>query len=759
MPKTSGEAQRELANVLLRATTEDDVADIVRLAESIGGPLRMRPVGDRPNNIGTIGLGSDPALGLVERITNAMDAVLDLGHFMHNCDRPASPRDAARRWFGVPSSGLADMSEADRRRLGEAIRVVLEESGVAKRPTVVVEDRGIGQSPADFPRTLLSLNEQNKVNQPWNMGTYGQGGSVTYQASLATIILSRRHPKYLGGDQDAVGWTVVLRHMDPHSQALPSYQYLVAEDNSVLHLPTAHFPELLHGTRVTHIGYDLQGWAGPFTTGLWQFLHSAVFDPVLPFLITGRRESERRYGSRIVVGNATRLERPEKARGDLEIAHKDSLRCDLGPKLGHVTFNYWVVRRPIESGAKSDPIAGYTRAEAAVSITLFGQRQDTESRTWIKDNAKYPFLYKNMIVQVDADGLTPYAKGEIFASTRERARQGDLRGLIYSRLAEVLRGDDELRRLHHEEKERLLSRSATAASEKVRKRLADFIKTKLKEQRRIAGGGTEQGQPGSRKGRSGKPTPPRDIDDSALPNVPSRLQFASRRIRVYQGARSHVWVEVNAKNGYLPSHDEDLKMHWSSAGSSADKVRVAMQSTLLGGRSRWYIEADPDAEIGEYVLQAELLTANGTLSDRLTVVVAPPLPAIGVSKGTEPETGPRVEWVSRDDWEDHAGRLDARAVGYVTEDEEETIIWVNRHLDLLEKALAPRSLTPEAIETRATRYQYPIACALWLQEQAAKTADPRPSEAYQRDEQRRMAEAVLVAIDPDVAVAEVLSEE
>jgi hypothetical protein len=357
-----------------------------------------------------------------------------------------------------------------------------------------------------------------------------------------------------------------------------------------------------------------------------------------------------------------------------------------------------------------------------------------------------------MIVQVNADDLTPLAKGEIFASTRERARKGDLRALIYDRLAEVLRNDDELKRLNHEEKERLLARSTGIANDKVRKRLAQFVKTKLKELSKRGFGGADLGEKEQKKKRTGKPTPPRDIDDRHLPSVPTKLEIKSKQIRVMQGARSHTWVEINAKNGYLPEHDSDLSMTWVGA-SHGNKLRIAMRSKLLGGKSRWYLEADPDAPVGEYVLRVSLLTASGILSDSTTVAVAKPPPANAQKKGNEPETGPRVEWVTRDVWAEHDGRLDGQTVGYVSEDDEETIIWVNRHLDLLEKALAPRHLTPEAIELRATRYQYPIACALWLQEYAMKSANPRPSEGYQKHELRRTAEAVLVAIDPDVDVA------
>jgi hypothetical protein len=114
--------------------------------------------------------------------------------------------------------------------------------------------------------------------------------------------------------------------------------------------------------------------------------------------------------------------------------------------------------------------------------------------------------------------------------------------------------------------------------------------------------------------------------------------------------------------------------------------------------------------------------------------------------------------VPREEWEAHkfgdgGETMDKRTVGYVTEDDEETIIWVNRHLEILDKALSASKLTPEAVTTRADRYQYPIACGLWLQHDSEKKAKDKPSEAYRKDELLRLAEAVLTAIDPDVDLA------
>ena len=119
----------------------------------------------------------------------------------------------------------------------------------------------------------------------------------------------------------------------------------------------------------------------------------------------------------------------------------------------------------------------------------------------------------------------------------------------------------------------------------------------------------------------------------------------------------------------------------------------------------------------------------------------------------EPETGPRVEWVYREHWDDHSGNLDALTVGYVTEDDEETVIWVNRNFHRLDAALAGRNLTAEQTDTRATRYQFPVACALWLQHDDLKKANPRPDEKYVKAEMDRLAEAVIIAADPDVDAA------
>ncbi len=747
-------SEQELANAVWDAKTPEDVKRILTLARAVYGELKWRAVGDRPNNHGNIRMGSDPGLALVERITNGIDAVVSLrARTDGSPTKPRDPREAGRLWFGVPTSGFNELTAEERRKLGLNVRVRLDESGEGRRPTIVIQDWGEGQTPKQFPKTLVSLNESNKADQPWTMGTYGQGGSVALGFCKATLIISKRSPTIENAN---VGWTLITEHpAGENGQKLPNYQFLVTSSGEVPELRPELLGDLQHGTKVVHVAYDLQRLTGPVTTQMWQFLHSALFDPVLPFELSGTRKNDPANNTRIIVGNRARLERPELARGDLELAHRDSYAHDLGGEVGSVEINYWCVRRPLDSASTSEPLDSYCNADTAISITLFGQRQDNRQRAWLKDRIKLPFLYKRLIVQVSCDGLKPAAKGELFTSTRERATESDLKEKVYYELERILLNDEELKRLNHEEKERMLSQSTAKVSEKVQKRLGEFIKTVLKDVQRPGGGSAEEGDEGTKKPRPGKPSPPRNTDDTNLHGFPTMLKFEKDELTAVQGAGSHVWLLVDAKNGFFPQHEGELVVQWS--GPSTEHLpRVSSRSELLGGKSRWLMATEGSTPLGDYRLEARMMTPNGPLATALVLHVVAPPPAKPKTKSTEPATGPKIQWVFKEQWDAHD--MNENIVGKVTEDDE-TIIWVNRHLKSLERALAGRSLTEEAIETRASRYLYPVACALWLQSHEVKSMEEKPNEVWLQRELARMAEAVLLAIDPDVDLAMELSAE
>ena len=756
----SPEAPR-LAQLLWNARTPADVEAILSAVEA-AEPLAWRAIGDRPNNNGTIRMASDPNLALIERVTNGMDAVLDFASLEHPGDEVANPREAARKWLGIPAGGLAEMIATERRNLAARLSVTFRDSGEKGRPTIVIQDSGTGQAQKAVPKTLCSLNESNKIKQPWTMGTYGQGGSVTFGFSRATVILTRRHPSHLGTDDiDSVSWTVVQMHQYDDS-VMPTYEYLVGGDHELHTLPPALFPDFPRGTRIIHIGYDWRGASTPFTTNPWQFFHSALFDPVMPFMLAGdRTANEQSIGSRVIIGNAARLARTDEAtaRGEIEIAHADSNRIDLGKDYGHVTTYWWVVTRPEGSDSKTDPAASYVRADNAVCMTLFGQRQDAEPRYWIKERLQVPFLFKNLIVQISCDDLTARGKNEVFASTRERATRGDLHSRIFEAVLAAMQADGELKRLDRELRERVLSKSTDAASEKVRKRLRDFIKTRLKGLSKPgkggqAGAGTGGARPPKRPAHA--PSPPRDTDDSHLPSVPTYIRFQHTFLHVHQGGRTHVTVEINAKNGYLPDYDDDIELQFE--GPAQEKLRNPMRSRLLGGESRWFFEANEDAPLGANKVIVTMVTAQGTISADATIEVLAPPPADPTAPGIEDETGPNVRWVQAPEAAELGWASDE--IGEVDVSEEATDILIHRDANILRQALNIRALTEEAVNARAERYLFPVACALWLQYDAVKRLDGenRPSDDYQKAERLRIAEAVLLASNPDVDLAQIEGE-
>ena len=750
-------SSRKLARAALTATSTADVDALITAAATEYGGAHWRDLGDRANNAGTVQIASNAASALTERITNAIDGMLELKAAEHTGSLPSSPRQAARDWYGISRAGVGEMSDTDRRRLAENISVILEDSGEADRPTIRVTDRGIGQHPDDAPTTLLSLNENNKLAKPYLQGAYGQGASATYRFGRYTVIITRRAPALTGGRADLVGWTVVWEDPgDPTVQKLPTYKYLVDANGEIpVFAPSALDDGDWHGVQITHIAYELRGYIAAYTqpkNGVWALFHSALFDPVLPFLVGGNRPADikavKANSTRVVIGNAARLNNPSGPRGDLDVSYRNSETFDLtkatGRDLGSLSINYWVLQRPPGSTSTSDPTASYVGTDNAVTMTLSGQRQDTESRTWLRNRTELPFLVRNLIVQIDVDGLSPVAKRELFASTRERAVDSDLRDRIYAEVATVLKQDSELRRLEREERDKLLAQSTEQVDEKVRERLRKHIQTLLKSKtRKVKRADTVPDNPGGAGGGTSK----RDTDDSKLNAVPTRIAFLRDPITIKRGGTTNVWVEINAKNGYLPDHEADLSVTFDAA--LGGKVTDIAKSRLLGGRSQWRLQAASDAPLGDFTVDAVMVTASGVINASATISVIEP--AKTKKKTTiveQPDNGPVIKWMRRNAW-DGLG-WNAQTVGEVRVRSDETLILINRDQRLLERALdANKKLSKEQIQTRESRYLFPVACALYEQHEAAKEMKQLPTPEYVAGELERLAEAVLLVIDQE----------
>src|SRR5262245_34499234 len=91
-------------------TILDEVGDHTNVELDVPfGPFQLcwHPFGNNPLNESSVGLGKKPGRSLTERVTNAIDAVLE-DRAPAGVTLPTSARAAAQQWFGRPVSGPGD---------------------------------------------------------------------------------------------------------------------------------------------------------------------------------------------------------------------------------------------------------------------------------------------------------------------------------------------------------------------------------------------------------------------------------------------------------------------------------------------------------------------------------------------------------------------------------------------------------------------------------------------------------------------------
>ena len=445
-----------------------------------------RPVGDNEANYGLINIGSDPGNALIERITNAIDGVIEREALRQLAKKrgtiPASPREAVERWFRVPGGRVTNLGDpAKRQPLADNVVVTLLDGDHKRRPSVRIQDRGVGLTPSLVPTTILSLSGTNKIDKPYLAGAYGQGGSTVLAFSPdGTLFVSRRQPDLLrNGQGDVVAVTFArYEELDPAKNKNGRYAYLVTRNLDVPHFPAALLPHFEPGTCVIHFNLGIDRYSARMTqlTGsLWWLLQNSLFDAVLPIWaedaragILGGKEKERRT----IAGNYTRLADDRRDR----IEHSDSVDVHLEHSSGStvVKVNYWVVRSK-DDGGSAQPIDAYVDPYQPIAYTYFGQTHGTDERRFTSERLQLPYLAKFLILQVELDHLLPAARRELLSSTRDRLKRTPFFFEMRERICAALAEDDELIRLNDVRKEELLSRHSDKDRERMRQRFAQLM--------------------------------------------------------------------------------------------------------------------------------------------------------------------------------------------------------------------------------------------------------------------------------------------
>ena len=458
-----------MQDILQRLVTITKIEDITDFLEDLKEEIDLlwRPVGDRKNNLATINIGSFPASGLVERITNAIDTVIERKWEERGQPDISSPRQAATELFSIPNGSLRNIKNARDKALAEISKnvcVTIWDSGNDSRPTVDIRDFGKGLLSKEFPDSIMSLNNSNKIGKKFLSGAFGQGGSTALPYSLYTIICSR---SVKSEERSSVAVTLVRYNpgdinVDKHGL----YEYLVDPQTN---LPfTVEIKDFPVGTLVRHASMDL----GKFnkimtapTSSIWYLAHHYIFDPVLPFTIESKRSRDQSilHSRRSIFGNARRLDNNQKYKREARITFSN----------GYLDVFWWVLNFDDE---KEGNIRNYIFASKPVIITYNGQKQGELSNSIIKDELKLPYLDKFIVVQVDCDGLDAEDKRHLFATTREQLKETSILDKLKGAVVQILKSDENLQHFDNLRREKFMSQSNNDSLDGLRKKLEKRLK-------------------------------------------------------------------------------------------------------------------------------------------------------------------------------------------------------------------------------------------------------------------------------------------
>jgi len=735
--------REELLLALRASATPSQVAEVL----DAWGSQRTtwQPVGHRESNRGTIEAAADPGRSLVERLTNGIDAVLEFEHRAHggvpDC---RSPSEAAAAWLGIPAGGLSELSQAERQRLAKRVSVSLLEGAGRNKRVVEVADRGIGISPEDMPRTILSLNEGNKLSKHYLAGLYGQGGSSTFAVSDFTLIASRAQ------EHEPVGFTVV-KFLDLPPDLFRTGHYVYLTDQGALltaHVPVEQFPR---GTIVRHIGYDLTSYAGPLgPNSLYGLLNTVLFDPILPVWLDSRVHNYRRVikGSRNALNGA--VDEDDESRAGPTLAHNvRQFFIGIG-EFGRVGIEYWVLEAPTQ--ANRTPSASFVNPKKPIILTLNGQNHAELSQVLVRKYAELPYLGQRLICHIDCNPLTPQAKRALFVSNREDARRGMVYELIEQEIINTFRSDDELARLNNEARERSLRSQDEVVTRQMRAEVARLLRihgVNLTEPlgRDVSGTATQRDIPSHPRRGSRQPTP---LTLSEPPTYVRLVWDEGDAITFYPEQRRYLRIETDAHSIYHDANNPSRsRVNLIVTGPG---LRSLGTTPLQGGRMRAILEASADAaaETGGSVRVELSRQGLATLTDEraYAIEVRPPvrpsarrvsLPPFDV----RPVNGPEDPMWAQLGWPEELSKIASAA-----EMEQGTLVvhYSTAFPKFAEKRLALERRDPGVAESFARRYEIWLAVHSLLlhadQEAAVRSPELPESEA---DGEQERAERVRMA--------------
>ena len=583
--------------------------------------------GDKTSNVSTINLATKPGRSLTERLTNAIDAILD-ERAIPGVPGPDSARKAASLWFGrpetEPNNGLYKMKLNN---IDKKVSLLLLNSEILKEPTIDVLDHGIGIAPEEMRDTILSLHEGNKITKKHLVGAFGQGGSSTIAFSDYVLFLSRHKD-----NKAAISFSIVKLLNLSDEYKMDCFVYLTQKgDDGKLKIPTftlneepmsiynlgedgsLSLPNLECGTLVRHYNFKLTNLEKGFqaTPGnLYHFLHSSLFDPLLPFRIFDLRNGADGK-SELVSGSRNRLmklvEKSEEGKDQtVQMRHHRAMEFhvpfgSLDPCIG---IEYWVVFHYRKAKVKGKEISKLRQSHETfvekghpIIVTVNGQNQGQLTMRLIKD-VDLPMVARHIVVHIDATNSNKKVRRDLFSSTREGLKDGPVFEGIKDVLHAMLREDHVLREIEHELTKQMVDEATQSTSDEVKQQVTKLL---LDAGLKVSQEGQTEGQEGEKEseesnggGSNGggnskekEPIPSLSFDEVTQFKITRPTELLKIRI----DGNGLVAIETNADK-------EFDNRNLIAIRSEPEILEMASKSLLDSGHMYWRLRPTSEAQIG-----------------------------------------------------------------------------------------------------------------------------------------------------------------
>jgi hypothetical protein len=645
-----GKKGRDLLRAAEQAVTPEARDKVEKGLEDLVGKLEWRQFGGTGRVAhSAIGATGDALHLAGEPIVNQGDGLIELRRELARLEgdefEPASPREAAAHYFGLPAPGMAGWNT----RKGKAKKQLEEVAQLSKllvhpgsqkeEATLVYVDRGIGQHPSRFEATVLSLQRGLKADIPYLAGQFGHGAGLTLNFSNGgQIIISRRHPDLLADDQDdLVGITIIRKYLASEMKSVhPAYLYAVDESGRPIAFEASALTDpRWHGLRRVCIDYELGAPAKKLgdqaSGGLYFHLDNLLPCPVLPYAYRDERGNSPQW--RFMQGITARLtarangwgreagKNPINVMGPIYTTVDVTAFADDGHDYGTAEITAWVVEQ--ENTHKGNELFGPARAAETWSLT--GQMHEAFARDHFGQKPIELDALKNYLkVNVECDGLTVDAKAEIFTTSRQGTAERRAKKALRDAVDSVLGNNRDLRERDQEIKEEALRRATEGADKELERALSDFQHLFEREvEIRVGGSGERKKKKGKKKRKKPEVEPLAPI--APLHSEPTFLRFrkvVKKRIRLRPDVVASIQLEANAVDGYFPDQEQ---VQFSTVPDLGATVRIVAREHLSGGRLRVHFRADGEAAPGSAVLTASCLPASsaGPITDSIDLEIVP----------------------------------------------------------------------------------------------------------------------------------------